>query len=928
MPFSGIRPGIKRLFRLAVRRPDLVRHEADEEVQLHLALRTEQLMREGLSQDEARAEAERRFGSLDEARSQLHDSAQRRENRMHLRETLDAVRRDVILAVRALRRTPYVTAVAILSLALGIGANAATFSLFDELLRRPLPVAQPDRLVNLGAPGPKPGTDQCNQSGSCELVFSYPMYRDLERGRLPFSGIAAHRLAIVNLTHGTRTTGGFGVFVSGSYFPVLGLRPALGRLLLQSDDEIIGGHPVAVLSYRYWSTQLGADSSVVGSSLTVNDRRLTVVGVAPPGFDGTTHGVQPAVFVPIAMTEVLRDREPGTLEDRRSYWVYLFARLKPGVTLEQARAEINVLYRSILAEVEAPLQTRMSDETMRRFRAREVTVEPGARGQSSLEGSTRVPILFLFGITGLVVLIACANIANLLLARATTRATEMAIRLSLGASRRRLVAQLLTESSVLAVLGGAASLLVANGTLRVIGSLLPTSPLVGGASLTLDLRPSVLLFAAGLSIATGLLFGMYPALHGTRTDLMTSIRSGTGRSSGSRPATRFRSSLVIGQVALSTALLIAAGLFGTSLRNVMRVDLGLQAHRVVMFGLLPSLNGYDQAREYELYARVARELGSLPGVTSVSMSTVPLLTNSSSGGDVRVEGLATGPDADVNTRVNHVGPDFLRTLGIPVLAGREFTEADRDGTPKVAIVNESFARKFGLGRDAVGKRLAVTLDPEKPLDIEIVGLMADAKYSAVKDAVPPLLLVPYRQQQTWGAAAFYVSSARSPDYLLRAVPEVMKRLDPNLPVEILRPLAQQAKENVYLDRMIGTLSAAFAALATLLAAVGLYGVLAYTVAQRTREIGVRIALGAEARQVRWMVLRQVGRMTLAGAALGIGTALMLGRTAESLLFGLGGRDPVVIISATLVLAVVAFTAGWVPAWRASRLEPVQALRGD
>ena len=924
----GIRPGLKRLFRLAVRRQHLVRQEADEEIRLHLALRTEQLVRRGLSADAARAEAERRFGPLDDARAHLHRSAQRRENRMHLRELLDDVRRDVTLALRALRRTPYVTAVAVLSLALGIGANAATFSLFDELLLRPLPVAEPTRLVNLGAPGPKPGNDQCNQAGGCELVFSYPMFRDLAHARTPFSGIAAHKLAIVNLTHGARTSGGFGVFVSGSYFPVLGLRPALGRLLSPADDRDMSGHPVVVLSHRYWTTQLGADSSVLGTPITVNDRRLTIVGVAPPGFDGTTHGVLPAVFVPMSMAVALRDQEPGRLDDRRAYWVYLFARLKPGVSIDRARAEVNVLYRSILAEVEAPLQARMSEETMRRFRARELTVEPGARGQSAIDGATRVPVLFLFAITALVVLIACANIANLLLARAATRATEMAVRISLGASRARLIAQLLIESGVLALLGGAASLVVAHGTLRLIDSLLPASPLVGGAALGLDLRPSVFLFAAALAIGTGVIFGMYPALHGTRNDVMEAIRSGTGRSSGSRRAARFRSSLVTGQIALSTALLIAAGLFITSLRNVARVNLGLEADRVVMFGVLPSLNGYDQAREYALYERMERELGALPGASAVSVSTVPLLTGSTSGNNVRVEGFAAGPDADVNTRVNHVGPDFLRTLGIPLLAGREFTDGDRDGTPKVAMVNQAFARKFGLGNDAVGKRMAISVDPDVPLDIEIVGVMADAKYSGVKDVVPPMFVVPYRQQQTWGAAAFYVRTAGSVESVLRSIPELMKRIDPNLPVEILRPLAQQVRENVYLDRLIGTLSAAFAALATLLAAVGLYGVLAYTVAQRTREIGVRIALGADGARVRWMVLRQVGRMTLVGATLGAGAALVLGRTAESLLFGLGARNPVVVLGATVTLALVSFTAGWVPAWRASRVEPVQALRHE
>jgi predicted permease len=588
---------------------------------------------------------------------------------------------------------------------------------------------------------------------------------------------------------------------------------------------------------------------------------------------------------------------------------------------------VNVLYRAILAEVEAPLQQGMSDQTMVRFKARELTVDPGARGQSSLQGATRRPIAFLFAITGLVVLIACANIANLLLARAAARATEIAVRMSLGASRRRLLAQLLTESCLLAVLGGVASLFVAHGTLRVIASLLPTSPIVGGASLALDLRPSVFLFAAALSIGTGLLFGMYPALHGTRPDLMATIRSATGRTSGSRRAARFRSSLVTGQIALSTALLIAAGLFVTSLRNVGRVALGLEPDRVVMFGVLPSLNGYDQAREYGLYERMERELGALPGVTGVSVSTVPLLTNSTSGNSVRVEGYASGPDVDVYSRVNRVGPGFFRTLGIPLIAGREFTDADREGAPKVAIVNEAFARKFGLGRDAVGKRMAIG-DPAAttPLDVEIVGLSADAKYNAVKADVPALFVVPYRQHPTWGAAGFYVRTSGSVQELLRGIPEVMARLDPNLPVEVLRPLAQQAKENVYLDRMIGTLSAAFATLATLLAAVGLYGVLAYTVAQRTREIGLRMALGADAARVRGMVLGQVARMTVIGAGIGVLAALALGRTAESLLFGLEGRDPVVTIGAALILALVALAAGWVPAWRACRVEPMQALR--
>jgi predicted permease len=872
-------------------------------------------------------EAERRFGDIDEARRRLHTSARRREDRMHAREWLDATRRDLTLAVRALRRTPYVTTVAVLSLALGIGANAATFSLFDELLRRPLPVREPERLVNLGAPGPKPGNDQCTYAGSCEEVFSYPMFRDLERAETPFTGIAAHKLTLMNVAHGTRTMSGSGMLVSGSYFPLLGLRPALGRLFSPADDVAPGGHPVAVLSHRFWTSELGADPGVIGSQITVNDQRLTIIGVAPRGFEGTTQGVRPMLYAPATMAAALKDNDRETAESRRAYMWYLFARLDPGVTIDEARTRVNVLYRSILADVEAPLQKGMSEATLARFKAREITVTPGARGQSALHATTRTPIIFLFAITGLVVLIACANIANLLLARAAARATEMAVRLSLGAGRRRLLAQLLTESLLLAALGGAASLLVANVTLDVIASILPSASLIGNTALDLSLRPSVFLFAAALSILTGLLFGIVPALYSTRSDLMAVIRGSAGQPSGGRGAARFRGALVTGQIALSTALLIAAGLFVMSLRNVAREELGLQADRIVMFGVLTALNGYDQPREYGLYERMERELAALPGVTGVTMSGVPLLAGSTSGHNVRVEGFERGPDTDANSRMNKGGPGFFRTMGIPLRAGRDFTDADRDGAPKVAIVNEAFARKFGLGRDAVGKRMAMDGDGTgTELDIEIVGLAADAKYDDVKADAPPLFVIPYRQHPTWGAAAWYVRTAGEPEPLLRTVAATMARLAPGLPVVELKTLPQQIRETVYIDRMIGTLSAAFAALATLLAAVGLYGVLAYTVAQRTREIGVRMALGADARRVRGMVLRQVGLMTLVGGVAGIAAALGLGRAAQSLLYQLEGHDPAVVMIATAVLALVALSAGYIPALRASRVDPMQALR--
>jgi predicted permease len=762
------------------------------------------------------------------------------------------------------------------------------------------------------------------------------MVRDLARARTAFAGVAAHRLFIANLTYGTEAESGDGVFVSGSYFPVLGLRPAAGRLLSPVDDGAIGASPVAVVSHAYWTTRLGADPAAVGRAIVVNGRSLTIVGVAPRGFDGTTLGMRPRVYVPITMAA---DVDPffgprDGLEDRRNYWVYAFARLQPGATLEGARAAVNAVYRAILADVDAPLQQGMSAQTMARFKAKEVAVADGRHGQSLLRGATRTPLVLLFSITGLVVLIACANIANLLLARGATRGAEIAVRLSLGAGRRQLIAQLLTESCLLAALGGAASLLVARGTLGLIASFLPETTFGFGPALALSLRPSVLAFAAAVALGTGLLFGLFPALHATRPDLIASIRSGAGQiAGGQRAAARFRTSLVTAQIALSMALLGSAGLLIKSLRNVGRVDLGIDVDRALTFASLPALSGYAPARARAVFERLEEEVGTIPGVTGVGGSAVPLLTGSSSGGNVRVEGFVRGPDTDANTRMNRVGPGFFRALGIPLLAGREFTTSDRLGAPRVAIVTEAFAKKFGLGRNrgahwALGRRMAVDDKLAGPLDIEIVGLARDAGYSGVKDGAPPLVYTPWRQDSTISAMAFYVGTAGTPERVLRSVPAAAARVDRTLPVALLKTMAQQARENVYLDRMLGTLAAGFAALATLLAAVGLYGVLSYTVAQRTREIGVRVALGAGPGRVRRLVLRQVGRTLLVGGVLGVAAALGIGRAARSLLFGLEGHDPWVVGSAAAVLAAVALGAGFAPAFRASRLDPTRALRGE
>ena len=483
------------------------------------------------------------------------------------------------LAFRTLFKSPFVTIVAIVSLGLGIGATTAIFSMFHQMLLRPIPVEQPDRLVNLGAPGPKPGSQTCNNAGDCDKVFSYLMYRDLEKAQTVFTGIAAHRTFDVNLAYKGQTMSAEGAMVSGSYFPVLGLKPVVGRLLGPDDDTTLGAHYLVVLSYRYWQLRFGENPAVLNEVLTVNGQPMTIVGVAPRGFEGTTMGSQPQVFVPLTMRAQML---PGwdRFEDRRVYWAYLFARLKPETTMAQASAAINVPYRAIINDVEVPLQQNMSDQTMQRFKTKEVLLESGARGQSSIRREARAPLFLLFGVTVLVLLIACANIANLLLARAAGRASEMALRLSLGATRRQIVRQLLTESCLLAVLGGVAGLLVAWWTMNLIVSMLPAR---AARTVAVELDPAVLAFAAAVSLGTGLLFGLFPALHSSRPDLLSTLKGQAGQPSGARAAARFRTGLATAQIALSMALLVAAGLFAKSLAQVSRVDLGLRTDNLVKF---------------------------------------------------------------------------------------------------------------------------------------------------------------------------------------------------------------------------------------------------------------------------------------------------------------------------------------------------------
>ena len=708
-----------------------------------------------------------------------------------------------------------------------------------------------------------------------------------------------------------------GTFISGSYFPVLGLTPALGRLIDSSDDRAPGESNVVVLAYWYWELTFQASPGVVGQTLTVNGRPMTIVGVAPAGFDGTTVGNRPKIFVPITMRAVL-DSGFNAFDNRRSYWAYLFGRLKPGVSIDVARAAIGPAYRAIVNNVEAPLQKGMSEQTLARFKSKEIVLTPGARGQSRVSAQAFAPLIILLCVAGVVLLTACANIANLLLARATRRTAEMAIRLSIGASRRHLITQLLTESVLLAALGGLAGVLVALWTITLIGAVLPPD---ASQMVTFTLDGRMLAFLAAVTLGTGLLFGLFPAINSSRPNLVTTLKGASGQPGGSRGAKWFRTSLATLQIVLSMALLAIAGLFARSLVKINQVDLGLDANRVIMFGVSPQLNGYPLERSRAIFERIEDELGAQPGVTGVTAARIAVLHDDDWSSNVSVQGFETGPDTDSNSNVNTIGPGFFSTLGMPLLTGREFTRADTTGTPLVAVVNEQFAKKFNLGRDAVGKRMKWGSS-----DMEIVGLVKNAKYSRLKDAIPPVFFTPYRQFTQLGSLTFYVRTAGNPQTLLATIPPLVSRIDSTLPVENLRALPEQVRANVFLDRFVTTLSTAFAGLATLLAAIGLYGVLAYTVAQRTREIGLRMALGATPARVRSMVLRQVIWMTIVGGAIGLGLAVVAGWGAGSLLYEIKGYDPLVLTASAVVLTLVALSAGFFPALRASRVDPMRALR--
>jgi predicted permease len=830
-------------------------------------------------------------------------------------------------ALRQLILRPGLSLTVIVMLALGIGATTAMFSLYHQILVRPLPVPEPQQLVNLAAPGPgKPGGPYRDLAiGDFDAQFSYDMFRDLEAGQTVFTGIAGHTEAVANLSYEELPTYGRAALVSGSYFGVLNIRPALGRLIVPEDEPRLGESAVVVLSHDYWQRRFGGDSNVLGELLTVNGQDLEIIGVAPAGFTGTILGTNMDVFVPLTlrwlMVPTLAPPENIPVQFRRfNYWLYAFARLAPGVTSEQASAELNRLYSGILNEVEAPLlnTAQLPAGAVEQFRTRQLVFSPGELGQGPVRAQAARPLELLLGVTALVLLIVCVNIANLLLARGASRGGEIAVRASLGASRGVVVRQLLAESLVLIAIGGLASLLVAALIVRLISGMVPAYVSLGLAVLS----PTAMLFAAGASLATVLVFGLVPAWRVSGANPAQVMNTQGFRAVGGRGSARFRSTLTIAQIAFSLVLLVLAGLFTRSLSNITREELGIDVDSVVSFGITAQLSLYDQAELLALYDRIEETLAAQPGVSGVGTTGIPLFYDFSLGGNFAVEGVESAPDSDRYSAVTAVGSGYFEALDVPLLTGRAFTNQDTTNTPLVAVVNQAFVRKFNLGENPLGKRIG-----GGQAWTEIVGVVADTKHASVKGDVPPLVYRPRIQvpgflQSLW----VYVRGGIAADALAAMIPRVMAEIAPDVPLVRVETMRERLNDNVYIDRLLTMLSAGFAALATLLAGIGLYGVLAYNVTQRTRELGLRLAMGAEPKRLRAMVLKQVGVMALIGTGVGLAAALGLSRAAEAVLFGLSGRDPAVFLSAAAVLAAVVLGASWLPAWRASRVAPMEALR--
>jgi len=879
------------------------------EIQAHLQLEMDRYREQGLSEEEARLAARRSFGNVTGAEERFYEAGRW--------SWFDIFLHNIHFGLRMLARNPGSSALAVLALALGIGANTAIFSLLNAVLLRSLPVERPDQLVLFGN-GQAMGSTSGLPGGSWQL-FSYNCYREFLRKNLVFSDVAAID-SILFVTHG-RVAGGANFekisaeLVSGTFFHTLGVQPILGRTLAAADDIQPGAHPVAVASYSWWRRRMAADPSALGANVTIGSTVYTIVGVAPPEFFGMIVGQSPDLWIPLSMEKQVSPGWNG-LDDNLFHSLYIFARRKPGVGMPQANANTNLLFPQILHDFAGP---QPSGKLLDDIAHARIELTPAATGLSRLRRKFSAPLLILMAVVAVVLLIACANVANLLLARATARRREIAIRMSIGAGRSRLIQQLLTESALLGLAGATLGVLLAS----VAGQLLLTLVATGPDPLPLDVAPDaqVLGFTLAVTLLTVLLFGTVPAFRATRLELAPSLKDGRG--AGGPARNRLARGLIVGQVALSLALLGGAGLFLRSLVNLTNVDAGFDKRNTLALGIDAVAGGYQKdARLRNMMERVEERVGAVRGVHAASFAFIVF----NGGGwttHVIVPGRANSED-DPNVDHNIVGSQYLDAMKMPIVLGRGLTSRDRAASRKVAVINETMSRVYFPGVSPLGRTFSIG-DEAEWQNIEVAGVVKDAKYISLDEEPQPAAFYPYLQHPLF-LYGFVVGYTGDPKRLVPQIRKAVGEVDPNLPVGDFTTLAQLVDNSIAKQRLVAQLCTLFAVLAALLACVGIYGVMSYGIARRTNEFGIRMALGAKGADVLWMVLGETLSLALIGAALGIALALASSQLVKSLLFGLRSFDPVAIGGATVLMISVAVFAGWLPARRATRIDPMIALR--
>jgi len=900
-------------FRLRLRgaahRPQLDQ-DLEDELRFHLEMKTQEHHEAGMEAGEARSRAAKQFGNV----TLLKEISRE----MFGLGSLEIFTQDLRYGLRMLRNNLGFTAVIVLTLALGIGANTAIFSIINAIMLRSLPVRAPEELVSVGNPS---RTGSLSEGGPVSDIFSHALYRKIREQNQVFTEVlASGRAGRLEVGSGTGETAR-GRLVSGNYFEVLGVRPALGRAFTPDDDRVPGQSAVVVISHDYWQRKFAADSGVIDKSLSLNGTKFSIIGVGPSDFFGDEVGRSTDVWIPIMMQGQVN---PGSsfLEKNDSSWLLLLGRLKPGVSLTQARASLNVLIRNLQMELQGPAIT---PDTAKEIRESKIPVDAGGKGFSYLRKQFSQPLLILMGLVALVLLIACTNVANLLLARATNRQKEISMRLALGAGRARLVRQLLTESLLLATMGGLAGLLLAWWGASLLLWLASDGP----KALPLDIRPDppVLAFTAALAICTGLIFGLVPALSATRRDLAPALRERTHSLAHSGRRWNLGQVLVVAQVALSLLMLVGAGLFAGTLHHLQTMDVGYRRQGLAMLELNPIGSGYKQARILLLCQNLLARLRTVPGVTAASLSQNGVFSGTESMTSIRVEGFQSTRDEDLQSAFDQVGPNYFAAVGIALLQGRDFDERDQGGAPKVAVINETMAKFYFPQTSPLGRH--ITLGRKDPKTYTIVGVSRDAVDHYLTDKPQRRFYLPFFEAAE--LITTYNFEVRTPGDAAAILPGIRKAVqeyDRNLKIEDLKPLTAMMDSTIGEERLVAQLSTGLGALALLLAATGLYGVMAYATSRRSSEIGLRMALGADRTRVVWMVLREALGLSLLGIVIGIPAALGAAKLVAHSVVGLSTGDPLVLSAAALVMIATAMLASFLPAARASRIDPMTALRQE